>query len=68
MEKKKLIENALRESKDFAKAIRYYLYDISKERPLTAKEQKLFESTREIHVRTNDAILLLDEQDKMSMT
>lgn len=39
MEKKKLIENALRESKDFAKAIRYYLYGISKERPLTTEEQ-----------------------------
>lgn len=68
MEKKKLIENALRESKDFAKAIRYYLYGISKERPLTTEEQKFFELTCEIHVRTNDAILLLDEQEKASTT
>jgi hypothetical protein len=61
MERKELIETALRESKDFAKEIRYYLYDISKERPLTKQEQALFESTHEIHVRTNDAILLLDK-------
>lgn len=35
MEEKKLIEKALRESKDFSKVIRQYFYDISKERPLT---------------------------------
>lgn len=61
MEEKRIIETALRGSKDFAKKMRYYLYDISKERPLTEQERTLFESAHEIHVRTNDAILLLDK-------
>lgn len=57
--KKKLIEEALRESKDFSKSIRQYLYDISQERTLTEQEQKFFALTHDIHVHTNDAILLL---------
>lgn len=58
---KKVIEKALRESKDFSKVIRQYLYDISKERPLTEQEEKLFKLTHDIHVHTNDALLLLDK-------
>ena len=61
MEKKKIIEKALRESKDFSKVIRQYLYDISKERPLTEQEQKFFDLTHDIHIHTNDAILLLNK-------
>lgn len=61
MNKKELIEKALRESKDFSKEIRKYLYDISKERPLTEQEQKFFELTHDIHIHTNDAILILNE-------
>lgn len=61
MEKKKLIEEALRESKDFSKEIRQYFYDISRERPLTKQEQNFFKLTHDIHIHTNDAILLLDE-------
>lgn len=59
MEENKLIEKALRESKDFSKEIRRYLYEISKERELTEQEKKLYELTHEIHIRTNDAILIL---------
>lgn len=61
MEEKKIIEQALRESKDFSKAIRQYLYDISQERPLTEQEQKFYELTHNIHVHTDYAILLLDK-------
>lgn len=55
----KIIEEALRESKDFSKEIRQYIYDISKERALTQQEQKIFKLTHDVHVHTNDAILLL---------
>ena len=61
MEEKKLIEKALRESKDFSKEIRQYLYDISKERQLTEQEQKFWELTHDIHIHTNDAILILNK-------
>lgn len=59
MEEKKLIEKALRESKDFSKEIRRYFYEISKERELTEQEKKFYELTHDIHIRTNDAILLI---------
>ena len=61
MEKKDLIEEALRESKDFSKEIRKYLFEISKEREMTEQEKNFYELTHEIHIRTNDAILLLNE-------
>lgn len=61
MSKKELVELALRESKDFSKEIRQYLYEISKERPLTEKEKEFYELTHEIHIRTNDAIMILNE-------
>ena len=56
-----LIILALRESKDFSKSIRKYLYDIGKQRQLTAQEKEFYDLTHEIHIRTNDAILILDE-------
>lgn len=59
MDKDKLIEEALREAKDFSKAIRQYLYDLSKERSLTCQEKEFYELTHAVHVHTNDAILLL---------
>lgn len=59
--KKDLVKIALCESKDFSKAIRQYLYDVSKERSLTETEEALYDMTHQIHVRTNDALLILDE-------
>lgn len=59
MSKKELVEIALRKSKDFSKEIRQYLYEISKERSLTDKEKEFYELTHEIHIKTNDAILIL---------
>ena len=59
--KEELIEQALRESKDFAKEMRVYLYDISKERTLTEQEQRLYGLTHDIHVHTNDALLVLND-------
>lgn len=56
---KDLIKIALHESKDFSKTVRQYLYDISKERPLTEKEKALYDTTHQIHIRTNDALLIL---------
>ena len=56
-----LIELALQESKDFAKEIWKYFFEISRERQLTEKEKALYESAHEIHIRTNDALLLLNE-------
>lgn len=61
MDKNELIEKALREAKDFSKAIRQYLYGISKERALTCQEKEFYELTHAVHVHTNDAILLLME-------
>lgn len=61
MGKKELIDNALREAKDFSKMIRQYLYDISQERPLTEREQEFFDMTHDVHVHTHDAILLLQK-------
>ena len=57
-----LVKMALQESKDFSKSIRQYLYNMSKERQLTDTEKELYELTHEIHVRTNDALLILNEQ------
>ena len=57
---KQLIEQSLYESKDFVKEIRQYLYDVSKERPLTEREQKFWDDTHNIHIHTNDAILLMN--------
>lgn len=57
-----LVKMTLQESKDFSKSIRQYLYNMSKERQLTDTEKELYESTHEIHVRTNDALLILNEQ------
>lgn len=57
-----LVEVALRESKDFAKAIRQYLFDMGQQRPLTKQEQRFYDLTHEIHVKTNDALLILNEQ------
>lgn len=61
MTKNELIEKALQESKEFSKEIRKYLYEISKERQLTEQEQKFWDLTHDIHVHTNDAILLFRE-------
>lgn len=59
--KNELIEDALFEAKEFSKDIRRYLYNISKERPLTEQEQKFWDLTHYIHVHTNDALLLFKE-------
>jgi len=61
MSEKELIEKALREAKDFSKEIRRYLYEISKDREFTEKEQKFWELTHDVHVHTHDAITLLNE-------
>lgn len=56
-----LVELALRESKDFSKEIKKYLYEISKERELTKQEKDFYELTHEIHIRTNDALIILNK-------
>ena len=61
-EKIKFINDSLGEAKDFSKQIRKYLYEIEKQRPLTDIEKKLWEKTHIIHVRTNDARLMIQEQ------
>lgn len=53
-----LVELALRISKDFSKDIRKYLYEISKTRQLTEQEKYFYELTHEIHIRTNDALMI----------
>lgn len=63
--KAQLIENALREAKDFSKDVRKYIHETSKDRPLTKEEQKLWELTCDVHVHTNDAILLLESIDDL---
>ena len=59
--KNELINDALFEAKEFSKDIRRYLYEISKERQLTEQEQKFWDLTHDIHVHTNDALLLFRE-------
>ena len=59
--KNELINDALFEAKEFSKDIRRYFYEISKERQLTEQEQKFWDLTHDIHVHTNDAILLFRE-------
>lgn len=61
MSKKELIEQALRESKDFAKQIRKYLYEQSQTRELSDEELELFNATHDVHIHTNDSIMLLAE-------
>ena len=57
-----LIELALCGSKDFSKEIRKYFSEMSRERPLTEQEQKLYETTHRIHAITNDALVLLNRK------
>ena len=64
--KKELVELALRESKDFAKDIREYLYQISTERTLTEQERKLYEITHRIHIKTNDALLITNDNNQLN--
>ena len=62
MTKNELIEQALIESKDFSKEIRQYLYDQSQKRELTEEEKKLFDKTHDIHIDTNDALMIFTGQ------
>lgn len=62
MTKNELIEQALRESKDFSKEIRQYLYDQSQKRELTEEEKRLFDKTHDIHIDTCDALMLFTGQ------
>ena len=61
MNKQELIEKTLRESKDFAKEIRKYFFEINKKRELTEQESKLYEEAHKIHIKTNDSILIIAE-------
>ena len=63
--KRDIIELALRESKDFSKEMRKYLYEISTKRQLTVQEKNLYEITHQIHIRTNDALLILSDNNKL---
>ena len=58
----KFIHDSLGEAKDFSKEVRKYLYEIEKQRPLTDIEKELLEKAHIIHVRTNDARLMIQEQ------
>lgn len=57
-----LVILSLRQSKDFSKAIRRYLYKIGQQRNWTEEEKELYHLTHEIHIRTNDAILILEDE------
>ena len=63
-EEVKIIFNALGEAEEFAKEVRHYLYEVEKIRPLTEVEIKLLDSTHNVHVHTEDARLLIQEQEK----
>ena len=56
------VNNALSEAKEFAKAIRQYLYEIEQSRPLTDIEKAFWSKTHDVHVHTNDSILLIQEE------
>lgn len=53
------VEEQLRVSKDFAKEIRRYLFEIEKTRPLTDEEKAFYEQTIEIHHKGVDAGLMV---------
>ena len=61
MNEKELIESALREAKDFSKAIRKYFYEVSEVRPLLEQDKELYELAHKVHIHTNDAIMLLNQ-------
>lgn len=61
-EKIKFIHDSLGEAKDFAKEVREYLFEVEKQRPLTNTEKELWEKTHRIHIRTNDSIMFIQEQ------
>lgn len=56
-----VVDNALREARYFSKDVRKYLYEIEKKRPLTNEEKILWNKTHDVHVHTNDAELILQD-------
>ena len=58
---KDILTNALSEAKQFAKDVRYYLYEVEQKRPLTDKERELWDQTHYVHVHTEDAALIIQE-------
>lgn len=60
-DKLKFIHDTLGEAKDFSKEVRAYLYEIEKKRPLTDTEKTLWDKTHNVHVHTDDARLLIQE-------
>ena len=64
METKELeyVNKALSEAKEFAKAIRQYLYEVEQSRPLTDIEKALWSKTHDVHVHTVDSSLLIQEE------
>ena len=64
METKELeyVNKALSEAKEFAKAIRQYLYEVEQSRPLTDIEKAFWSKTHDVHVHTVDSSLLIQEE------
>lgn len=58
------IHSSLGEAKDFAKAVRRYLYEVEKKRALTEEETELWNKTHDVHVHTDDARLMIQEKYK----
>jgi cation transport regulator ChaC len=59
--KEDIVANALNEAKQFTKDVRYYLYETEQKRPLADKERELWDQTHYIHVHTEDAALIMQE-------
>ena len=60
-EELKIIQDALNEARYFSKDVRKYLFEIEKQRPLTDEEQKLWKSTHDVHIHTNDSGMIIQE-------
>lgn len=58
------IHSSLGEAKDFAKAVRRYLYEVEKKRALTEEETELWNKTHDVHVHTDDTRLMIQEKYK----
>lgn len=56
------LHKVLNEARYFANDVRYYLYEVEKERPLTEKEKKLWDRTHDVHVHTDHAGCLISDK------
>ena len=64
----KCLQEHLAEAGELSKRVYYYLYEVQKERPLTAEEKKIDEMAHAVHVHVNhEYVFLEDEKEEKNM-